>query len=198
MILQVALLLAGLSVATGSICCPPQQFSAFQYITFVNSRTTASALHSFVYDGTNQRYLISSNRNDNNFIGTTKVIYDYKKKLGYSINTESKLCTTFPVQGQFEDQENVCVPSGAVSLGPLFYGYNRNRLNALSYTYKTTAFDGRQQIVETTVTKDGCVPIISTTTTVGGEGGNSLYTVGYNNFYQGLRDDTFFDIPSYC
>ncbi|XP_067659208.1 ependymin-related protein 1-like [Haliotis asinina] len=198
MILEVTLLLAGLSVASGSICCPPKQFSAFQYITFVNSRTTARALHSFVYDRINQRYLVSSNPDDNFFIGTAKVIYDYRKKVGYSINTESKTCSKFPVQGNFEDQENVCVPSGADSLGPFFYGYNRNRLNSLSYTYNSTAFDGRQQIVDATVTRDGCIPITITTTTFGGKGGNSLYTVGYNDFYAGLRDDTFFDIPSYC
>ncbi|XP_046579752.1 ependymin-related protein 1-like [Haliotis rubra] len=198
MILQVALLLAGLSVASGSICCPHKQFNAFQYVNFVNSTTTIEALYYIVYDGINQRYIITGDRSNNQFLSTTKVIYDYKQSKAYSIDAEARTCTTFPLQGNFEDQQNVCVPSYAVSVGPFFYGYNRDRLNTQSYTYNRTALDGGRQRVTVVVSEADCVPIVISRTTTGGAGGNSLYTVGYNDFYPGIRDITVFDIPSYC
>ncbi|XP_046579634.1 ependymin-related protein 1-like [Haliotis rubra] len=198
MILQVALLLAGLSVARGSICCPPKQFNAFQYVNFVNSTTTIEALYYIIYDGINQRYLITGDRSNNQFLSTTKVIYDYKQRKAYSIDAEARTCTTFPLQGNFEDQQNVCVPSGAAPIGPFFYGYNKDRLNTQTYTYNSTALDGGRQRVTVVVSEADCVPIIISRTTTGGAGGNSLYTVGYNDFYPGIRDITVFDIPSYC
>ncbi|XP_067658983.1 ependymin-related protein 1-like [Haliotis asinina] len=198
MILQAALFLAGLTVVSGSICCPPKQFNSYQYVTFVNSTTTIRALYYIVYDGDNQRYLITGDRNNKQLVGTTKVIYDYKKRIAYSIDAKARTCTKSPVQGQFEDQENVCVPGGAQLLGPLFYGYNQSRLNSQSYTYNTTSLDGSHHNVVTTVSQDGCVPIVICTITTGGPGGNSFYTVGYNDFYPGIKDITVFDIPPYC
>ncbi|XP_046579754.1 ependymin-related protein 1 [Haliotis rubra] len=197
MILQAALFFAGLTVVSGSICCPPKQFNAFQYVTFVNSTTTLRALYFIVYDGVNQRYLITGDRS-NKFVGTTKVIYDYKKRIAYSIDAEARTCTKFPVEGNFEDQQYVCVPSGAESVGPLFYGYNQSRLNSQAYVYNSTAPDGSFQNVVTTVSQDDCVPIVICATITGGPGGNSVYTVGYNDFYPGIRDITVFDIPPYC
>ncbi|XP_046579757.1 ependymin-related protein 1-like [Haliotis rubra] len=198
MILQAALVLAGLTVASGSLCCQPRQFNAFQYVTYVNSTSTLRALYFIVYDGINERYLITGDRNNRKFVGTTKVIYDYRKRIGYNIDAEARTCTTFPVRGNFRDQENVCVPSGAVSVGPFFYGYNQNRLNSQSYTYNSTTADGRQQNVVTTITETNCVPIVISTITYGSPGGNSNTMVGYNDFYPGIRDITVFDIPPYC
>ncbi|XP_046579725.1 ependymin-related protein 1-like [Haliotis rubra] len=198
MILQAALVLAGLSLASGSICCAPKQFNAFQHVTYVNSTTTMRALYFIVYDGVNDRYLVSGDRSNNKFVGTTKVIYDYKKGVAYSIDAAARTCSKYSLQGQFDDQQSVCVPSDAVSLGPFFYGYNRHRLNSQSYTYNTTTADGRRQNVITTVSEGDCVPVVVTRTTTGGGEGNSLYVLGYNDFYPGIRDITVFDIPPYC
>ncbi|XP_046579506.1 ependymin-related protein 1-like [Haliotis rubra] len=197
MILQAALFIAGLTVASGSICCPPKQFNAFQYVTIVNSTTTLRALYHIVYDGLKQRYLISGDRL-NNYLGTTKVIYDYQKMLGYSIGSVARTCTTFPLHGHFEDQENICVPSGAVSLGPYFYGYNRNKLASATYTYNSTTTDGRHQSIEAIVSQDDCVPLVSTTISTDSAGVNSLYVLGYNDFYPGIKDASVLDIPTYC
>ncbi|XP_067659317.1 ependymin-related protein 1-like [Haliotis asinina] len=197
MILQAALFLAGLTVASGSICCPPKQFNAFQYVTVVNSTSSLRALYFIVYDGVNERYLITGDRNNRKYIGTTKVIYDYRKRVGYNIDAAARTCSKFPLRGNFRDQENVCVPSDAVSIGPFFYGYNQNRLNSQSYTYSRTNADGWQQDVVTTISETDCVPIVISTIT-SGEAGNSHTTVGYNDFYPGIRDITVFDIPRYC
>ncbi|XP_071110475.1 ependymin-related protein 1-like [Haliotis cracherodii] len=198
MILQATILLAGLSVTAGqggSLCCPIPQFHAFQHVTIVNSTSSMRSLQSFIYDGDNQRYVISGDLNYD-YIGTTKVIYDYNKRTGYRINTETRVCTTFPLRGNFKEQENVCVPNGAVSSGPLYYGYGQGRLASLSYS--PTTVGGRHQAVVATVTKEGCFPIISTTTTTGGQGGNTLKVLGYAYIYPGNPDVTVFDIPSYC
>ncbi|XP_067659216.1 ependymin-related protein 1-like [Haliotis asinina] len=198
MILQATLLLAGLAVASGSICCPPDQFNAYQYVNFVNSTTTVEALYYMVYDGVNQRYLITGDRSNGQVVSTTKVIYDYRQRTAYNIDAQAGTCTTFPIQGNFEDQQSVCVPSEAVPIGPFFYGYNQNRLNAQSYTYNTTSPDGGRQRVTIVVSDAGCIPLVIARTTTGGAGGNSFYQVGYNDFYPGIRDITVFDIPSYC
>ncbi|XP_067659591.1 ependymin-related protein 1-like [Haliotis asinina] len=199
MILQVALLACLVIVASGNLCCPRNglQFSAFQDITFTNSSTTMRGLYFFVYDGVNQKYIVGDDRIATNFVGTGKTIYDYQTRTGYKIDSKARTCTKFPLQGNFEDQENICVPSGAVTLGPLFYGYNIDTLHARTYTYNSTTADGRQHTVYSTVTED-CVPIFTTKTTTGGPGGNSLYLLAYNNVFPGIKDMSVFDIPSYC
>ncbi|XP_071110486.1 ependymin-related protein 1-like [Haliotis cracherodii] len=198
MILQAAILLAGLSVtASGSTCCPPVRFSAVQSVTIVNYTFAKAALYSFIYDGINQRYVISGDLSDG-FVSTTKVIYDYPNKTGYRVDTVARTCTAFHLQGKFEDQESVCVPSGAVFLGPFFYGYGVGRLASKGYSYNRTTVNGEHQNVVTTVTRKDCIPIVITTTTIGGHGGNALETLGYNDVRPGITDFTVFDIPPYC
>ncbi|XP_071110468.1 ependymin-related protein 1-like [Haliotis cracherodii] len=197
MILQAALLLAGLSAtASGNTCCPPVRFSAVQSVTIVNSTYAKDALYSFTYDGINQRYVISGDLSDG-FVTTTKAIYDYPKRTGYHIDTAARTCSAFRLQGQFQDQESVCVPSGAVSLGPFFYGYDVGRLSSRAYSYNSTSVNGEHQKVVSTVTRKGCVPIVITTTTTGPEG-NGLKVLGYNDVVPGISDFSVFDVPSYC
>ncbi|XP_071110485.1 ependymin-related protein 1-like [Haliotis cracherodii] len=198
MILQAALLFAGLSVtASASTCCPPVRFSAVQYVTIVNSTFANDALYSFIYDGIKQKYVISGDLS-NGFVTTTKVIYDYPKRTGFRIDTVARTCSAFRLQGQFKDQESVCVPSGAVSLGPFFYGYDVGRLSSRVYSYNSTSVNGEHKKVVATVTRKDCVPIVITTTTTDGQGGNALKVLGYNDVVPGIRDFTVFDIPSYC
>ncbi|XP_071110466.1 ependymin-related protein 1-like [Haliotis cracherodii] len=196
MILQAALLLAGLSATASATCCPPVRFSAVQSVTIVNSTFAKDALYSFTYDGINERYVISGDLSDG-FLTTTKVIYDYSKKTGFSIDTAARTCSTFRLQGKFKDQESVCVPSDAVTLGPFFYGYDVGRLPSTGYTYNSTTVNGEFQKVVATVSRKDCVPIVITTTTTG-PGGNALTVLGYNDVVPGIRDFTVFDIPSYC
>ncbi|XP_071110484.1 ependymin-related protein 1-like [Haliotis cracherodii] len=197
MILQAAILLVGVSViVSGSVCCPPVRFTAFQDVTIVNSTTNFRGNYLFVYDGVNQRYLISAGL-AGAYTGTKKVIYDYKQKTGYRIDTVARTCTIFRLKGQFKDQESVCVPNGAVPLGPLFLGYGETRLNSKAYTYNSTNADGKHQNVVAVVTVRECFPVISTITTTG-EGGNTLEALGYNDVRPGIRDLTVFNIPSYC
>ncbi|XP_067659507.1 ependymin-related protein 2-like [Haliotis asinina] len=197
MILQVTLLLAGLAVASGVICCPPMQFNAFQYVTFVNSTTKLRALHQMVYDGLNQKYLLTGDCLNKN-CGTTKVIYDYQKRTGYNIDSKARTCTTFPLQGNFKDQENICVPRRAVSAGPSFYGYDVNTIASTAYSYDSTTTDGRHRSVEAIVSDDNCIPLVSTTFSTDNAGENSLQVLGYNNFYPGIKDISVLEIPTYC
>ncbi|XP_046334466.2 ependymin-related protein 1-like [Haliotis rufescens] len=197
MILQAALLLAGLSVtASAGTCCPVVRFSAVQSVTIVNSTFAKDALYSFTYDGINQRYVISGDLSDG-FVTTTKVIYDYPKKTGYCIDTMARTCSTFRLQGKFKNQESVCVPSDAVSLGPFFFGYGVGRLSSTAYTYNSTTVNGEHQKVVALVSRKDCVPIVITTTTTG-PGGNALKILGYNDVVPGISDFSVFDIPAYC
>ncbi|XP_067658966.1 ependymin-related protein 2-like [Haliotis asinina] len=199
MMLQVVLLLACLSGAIGSTsaCCPPSRFNAFQYVTIVNSTTRIRGLYYMVYDGPNERYLLTGDRL-NNLYDTTKVIYDYKKGIAYNIDVQKRSCTTYPLHGKFEDQESVCVPRDAVYTGRSAYGYDQGALDSWSYEYNRTHPDGRHQNIETTVTKEDCIPIITTTISTDAAGGNSLHILGYNDFYPGIRDISMLEIPSYC
>ncbi|XP_046579559.1 ependymin-related protein 2-like [Haliotis rubra] len=199
MILQVTLALAALSVAASNpVCCPPSRFSAFQHLTVSNSTTTTQGLHYFVWDGPNQRYFFGENRVASNYYGTKKTIYDYKKGTAYRIDSVARTCTTFPTQGKFLDQENVCVPGGAVNQGPLFFGYDQDTLHGTAYSSNSTTPDGRQQNVIAVVSKD-CIPIISNTIITGnGEGGKVLYVKAYVYIFPGVKDVSLFNIPSYC
>ncbi|XP_067658901.1 ependymin-related protein 1-like [Haliotis asinina] len=198
MILQVSLVLAALSaVGSSYLCCAPSRFSANQDVTFTNSTTTYRGLYYFVWDSPNKRYVVGEDRIETNFYGIRRTIYDYKKRTAYKIDAEARTCSTFPTQGRFDDQENVCVPSTAQTLGPLFYGFDVDTLHGRTYITNSTTPDGRQKNVIAVVTKD-CIPIISTTI-VGGYGqGDSLRVLAYNNVFPGVKDISIFEVPSYC
>ncbi|XP_046579739.1 ependymin-related protein 1-like [Haliotis rubra] len=105
-----ALLLAGLATtALGSICCPPLQWEAYQFVTLVEPSRTYEGLQSVSYDALNGRYAVEGNYTSGD-TNTFKVIYDYNKKVGYRINPETRLCETFAIKEAFQD---TCVPVSA-------------------------------------------------------------------------------------
>ncbi|XP_071110029.1 ependymin-related protein 1-like [Haliotis cracherodii] len=190
MMLQAVLLASMATVALGTICCAPLQWEAFKDFTRVDSSGGRRGLQSYSYDAANERYALSGNYTD--FVSSYKEIRDYRKGTGYRINPEAKTCETFAVSGRFPAN---CIPGGAVAVGPLYYGFGTDSLNAIAYQFNDTK--GEFKNVMAVVSKRDCVPIISATTILR-PGNNYLETMGYNNITPGIRDITVFDPPSYC
>ncbi|XP_067652021.1 ependymin-related protein 1-like [Haliotis asinina] len=161
-----ALLLAGLaSTALGSICCPPSQWEAYQFVTRVDPDGAYEGLQSVSYDALNGRYAVEGNYTSGN-VNTFKVIYDYRKNVGYRINPQKRLCETFAMKEEFQD---TCVPDGAYFFGPFSFGFGTKVIDTRGYSYVRTK-DGVTSKYTAIVSDDICIPVIThkVTSTIAG------------------------------
>ncbi|XP_046341910.1 ependymin-related protein 1-like [Haliotis rufescens] len=187
------LLLAGLVPASlGSICCPPEQWEAYQFISRVDSNGGYEGLQAVSYDAVSRRYAVFGNYTEGQY-ADFKVIYDYAAGVEYRITPGSRSCETIAITEKFKD---TCVPDGAALMGPFTFGLGRTTLDTRGYRYSTKN-KGVTTDVTMVVQRDRCVPVIINTITAASTG-DSLVSIGYNNMSPGIRDVTVFSPPAYC
>ncbi|XP_067659452.1 ependymin-related protein 1-like [Haliotis asinina] len=184
MMLQAILLASLATVALGSICCAPQQWEGFEAVSNLDASGIDRYLLSYSYDAINQRYAI--NDNYTSLVSARKEIWDYRQGIVFRINTEKRTCETFTVTGTFPAS---CIPSGAVDMGPFFYGLGTDTLSARAYQFNDTT--GEFKNIVAVVTARGCFPITRTTVILRpGSGNNVLRVACVNNILPGIRDST--------
>lgn len=119
-----------------------------------------------------------------------RYLYDYKNKKEYIIDEQAK-CHTYSIDWPIETG---CIPDGAKKVSNFYFGSANHPLNVDVYRLAAKGpANGYLTVVPTGAT---CIPVAEVFYD-GGPNAEMMY-YGFNNFTEGIKNATVFDIPPQC
>ncbi|XP_071168193.1 ependymin-related protein 1-like [Mytilus edulis] len=166
---------------TGSICCLPRQWHAYQ---LVSMESTDKVYVDVLFDANLKKIASTIKMSRKGKKSQEFSLQDYANSVEYSV--ANNVCEKIPITTGFP----WCVPDSAIVLFQSFVGTGANKIATTTYEISNSMELGDGVL---TVTDGECIPINFKLAAINNGASTDVY-----GFEEGIPDATIFDTPATC